>query len=61
MPEVVCVGLCFRVEYGGAEEERSVKCGVGGWEVIRTCRSGGGCGSGGVVIVGGCGGFGSWF
>ena len=37
MPEVVCVGLCFRVEYGGAQEEGCAKCGVGGWEVIRTC------------------------
>ncbi len=59
MPEVVCVGLCFRVEYGGAQEEGSVKCGVSGWEVTRTCRSSGGYGSGGGVIIGGCGGFAS--
>ena len=52
MPEVVCAGVCFRVEYGGAQEERSFKCGVGGWEDMRTCRSGGG------VVIGGCGGLG---
>ena len=53
MPEVVCAGVCFRVENGGTQEEGSVKCGVGCWEVMRVCRSGGG---GDEVMWGGGGG-----
>jgi hypothetical protein len=57
IPEVVCAGVCLREKNGGTEEEGGGRCVGGdvGWEVMRACGSGGG------IIIRGCGGPGVWW